>query len=98
MGREKRPISESTDKDGLAKGVSAFSDIAALIQKREVDAVSIKAGVTRNVMQKDFASTKQGFDRQQIVFFRKNQPLREFFSICYELRRKRRGWALYLFL
>ena len=54
MGRAKRPISESTDKDGLAKGESAFSDIAALIQKREIDADSIKAGVTMNVMRKDF--------------------------------------------
>ena len=56
MGRAKRPISESTDKDGLAKGECAFSDIAALMQKREIDAVSIKAGLTRNVMQKDCCS------------------------------------------
>ena len=69
MGRAKRPISESTDKDGLAKGESAFSDIAAPMQKREIGAVSIKAGVTKNVMQKDFAGSKQGFDRQQLVFF-----------------------------
>ena len=60
-GRAKRPISESTDKDGLAKGESAFSDIAALIQKREIDAVSIKAGVTKNVMQKDFCWNLAGF-------------------------------------
>ena len=69
MGKAKRPISKSNDKVGLAEGKSASPDILALIQKREIDAVSIKAGLTRNVMQKDFAGTKQVFDRQQIVFF-----------------------------
>ena len=54
MGRAKRPISESTDKVGLAKGEDSAFDIRAPIKKRKINAVSMKAGGTINVMQKDF--------------------------------------------
>tara|TARA_Y100000589_G_C27064593_1_gene592767 strand:- start:261 stop:479 length:219 start_codon:yes stop_codon:yes gene_type:complete len=58
MGRAKRPISESTDKDGLAKGEDAAFDIEALMQKNKINAVSIKAGVTSNVMQKEYRQSQ----------------------------------------
>ena len=53
MGRAKRPISESTDKVGLAKGEDSAFDIRAPIKKRKINTVSIKAGGTINVMQKE---------------------------------------------
>ena len=54
MGRAKRPISERTDKNGLPKDEDAAFDIGVLIQKNKIIADSIKAGVTSNVMQKEY--------------------------------------------
>ena len=42
MGRAKRPISESTDKVGLAKGEDSAFNIRAPIKKRKIKMISKK--------------------------------------------------------